>query len=165
MFAVHCFYALFEGSFHLHIQCTSLTVWRWDWGNTMCIRSVYRSLSHSKLISWHRMQFKTYNRDLTMALTHLAHTWFNSMVSSVASAKVSLVTFPFLNPLTDTFTSAKGWFPVSLNFYVRTCVKFTFGNKIEAMHETWFANIKVEPRSTSRLSSVLFILPLFYLRD
>ena len=26
-------------------------------------------------------------------------------------------------------------------------------------------SVKVEPRSTSRLSSALFILPLFYLRD
>ena len=30
---------------------------------------------------------------------------------------------------------SKGWFPVLRNFYVRTCVKFPFANKIEAMHE------------------------------
>ena len=29
----------------------------------------------------------------------------------------------------------KAWFPLLGNFYVRTCVKFTFANKIEAMHE------------------------------
>ena len=54
-------------------------------------------------------------------------------------------------------------------FYVRTSVKFTFANKIagEAMHERSFVHVsvKIEPRSTSRLSSALFILPLFYLCD
>ena len=59
----------------------------------------------------------------------------------------------------------KGSFPVSRNFYARTCVKFTFANKIEAMPERSHVSVKVEPRSTSRLSSALFILPLFYLRD
>ena len=34
-----------------------------------------------------------------------------------------------------------------------------FANKIEAMHERSLANVKVEPRLTSRLSSALFILP------
>ena len=48
--------------------------------------------------------------------------------------------------------------------YVRTCANFTFANKIEAMHESSLVSVKVEPRSTSRLSSALFILPLFYLR-
>ena len=48
---------------------------------------------------------------------------------------------------------------------MRPCVKFTFANKIEAMHERSFVIVKVESRSTSRLSSALFILPLFYLRD
>ena len=59
----------------------------------------------------------------------------------------------------------KGLFPVSRKFYARTCVKFTFANKIEAMPERSHVSVKVEPRSTSRLSSALFILPLFYLRD
>ena len=49
---------------------------------------------------------------------------------------------------------------------MRTCVKFTFGNKIiEAMHERSLVRAKVEPRSTSSLNSALFILSLFYLRD
>ena len=61
--------------------------------------------------------------------------------------------------------NAKGLFPVSRNFYVRMCVKFMFANKIEAMHERSLVSVKIEPRSTSRLSSALFILPLFYLRD
>ena len=47
---------------------------------------------------------------------------------------------------------------------MRTCVKFTFANKIEAMHERSLVSLKIEPRLTSRLSSALFILPLFYLR-
>ena len=51
------------------------------------------------------------------------------------------------------------------NFYVRSCVKFTFANKIEAMHERSLVSLKVEPRSTSRLRSALFTLPLFHLRD
>ena len=32
------------------------------------------------------------------------------------------------------------------------------------MHERSHVSVKVKPRSTSRLSSALFILPLFYLR-
>ena len=43
--------------------------------------------------------------------------------------------------------------------------KFTFANKREAMHERSLVSVKVEPRSTSRLCSALFIWPLFYLRD
>ena len=54
---------------------------------------------------------------------------------------------------------------MSRNFYVRTCVKFTFANKIDAMYERSHVSVKVEPRSTSRLISTLYILPLFYLRD
>ena len=55
----------------------------------------------------------------------------------------------------------KGWFPVSRNFYVRTCGKFTF-----AMRERSLVSMKLEPRSTSRLSLALFILPqLFYWRN
>ena len=30
---------------------------------------------------------------------------------------------------------------------------------------SYMQSVKIEPRSTSRLSSALFILPLFYLRD
>ena len=59
----------------------------------------------------------------------------------------------------------KAWFPLLGNFYVRTCVKFTFANKIEAMCERSHVSVKVEPRSTSRLFSTLYILPLFYLCD
>ena len=55
---------------------------------------------------------------------------------------------------------------MSRNFYVGTCVKFTFANKMEARHERSLISVKVEPHSTSRLSSALFYLaPLFYLRD
>ena len=50
-------------------------------------------------------------------------------------------------------------------FYVRTCVKFMFANKIEAIHERSLVSVKVEPRSTSLLSSARFFLPLFYLPD
>ena len=48
---------------------------------------------------------------------------------------------------------------------MRTCVKFTLTNQIEAMRERSLVSVKVESRSTSRLSSALFFLPLFYLRD
>ena len=48
---------------------------------------------------------------------------------------------------------------------MRTCVKFTFANKIETMHERSLVSVKFEPRSISRLHSALFTLPLFYLRD
>ena len=40
---------------------------------------------------------------------------------------------------------------------MRTCVKFPFANKIEEMHERSLVSVKVEPRSTPRLSSALFI--------
>ena len=50
-------------------------------------------------------------------------------------------------------------------FFVRTCVKFTLANILEAMHERLHVSVKVEPHSTSRLSSALFILPIVYLRD
>ena len=53
----------------------------------------------------------------------------------------------------------KGWFPVSRNFYVSTCVKFTFANKVEAMHERSLVSVKVEPRSTT----LSFKLSTFYL--
>ena len=46
-----------------------------------------------------------------------------------------------------------------------TCVKFTFANKIEAMSERSHVSAKVESRSTSRLISTIYILPLSYLRD
>ena len=38
---------------------------------------------------------------------------------------------------------------MSRNFYVRTLVKFTFANKIEAVHKRSLVSVKVEPRSTS----------------
>ena len=56
-------------------------------------------------------------------------------------------------------------FQLPRNFYVRTWVKFTFTNKIEAMHGRLLVSVKVEPSSTSRLISTLHILPLFYFRD
>ena len=40
----------------------------------------------------------------------------------------------------------KGGFPLSRNFYLRTRVKFTFANKIEAMHERSLVSVKVKPR-------------------
>ena len=56
-------------------------------------------------------------------------------------------------------------FQCHVNIYTRTCVKFSFANKIEAIHEgSLIVSVKVEPRSNSCLSSAFFILPLFYLR-
>ena len=54
-------------------------------------------------------------------------------------------------------------FPLSRNFSMRTCVKLTFADKIEAMYERSHVNVKVEFRSTSRLIST--ILPLSCLRE
>ena len=54
---------------------------------------------------------------------------------------------------------------MSPNFYVHTCVKFMFANKIEAKHEGLLVGVKVELCSTSHLSSALFILPLLYSCD
>ena len=56
-----------------------------------------------------------------------------------------------------------GCFPVSRNFYVGTCVKFTFANKMEARHEKSLISVKVDPRSTSLLSSALFISCLYFI--
>ena len=39
---------------------------------------------------------------------------------------------------------------MSRNFYVRTCVKFTFANEIGAMLERSHVNVKFVPRSISR---------------
>ena len=53
--------------------------------------------------------------------------------------------------------------PPRVDFQCReicTCVKFTFANKIEAMHK--WSLVSVKPRSTSRLCSARFI---FYSRD
>ena len=58
---------------------------------------------------------------------------------------------------------SKGWFPLSRNFYVRTCVKFTFANKIEAMYEGSHVSVKVETRSTSRLAQHLISCLYLYL--
>ena len=54
---------------------------------------------------------------------------------------------------------------VPLAFVLFCRVIFTFANKIEAIHEKSLVNAKLEPRSIARLSSVLFILPLFHLGD
>ena len=58
-----------------------------------------------------------------------------------------------------------GWFLLSPNFSMRTCVKFAFTNKIEAMYERSRVRVKVESRSTSRLISTIYILFRSYLRD
>ena len=62
-------------------------------------------------------------------------------------------------------STAKGLFPLSRNFSMRTHVDFTRANKIEAMYERPQVNVKVEPRSTFTLNlRVAFhTLPLFYL--
>ena len=54
---------------------------------------------------------------------------------------------------------------LSRNFYVRTCIKFTFANKIEEIYERSNASVKVETRTNSRLISTIYILPLLYLRE
>ena len=63
------------------------------------------------------------------------------------------------------FLSLRVDFQCRVIFTCARVEKFTFVNKMEAMHERSLVSVKVEPRSTFRLSSALFILPLFYLRD
>ena len=58
---------------------------------------------------------------------------------------------------------SNGWFPLSRSFYVLTCVTFAFAFKIEAMYERSHVNVKVEPRSTSRLHSQHFISCLYFI--
>ena len=45
----------------------------------------------------------------------------------------------------------------------RVKINVDFSNNIEAMFERSHVKVKVEPRSTSRLSSTLYILPLSYI--
>ena len=56
--------------------------------------------------------------------------------------------------------NAQTWFSSVLrrNFYLRTCVKFRFANKKEAMYERLRLKGKFEPRSTSCLSETLYSL-------
>ena len=59
------------------------------------------------------------------------------------------------------------YLPKKLSKYEKVIVSSTdrLGDKIEAMDEKSLVSVKLEPGSICRLSSVLFILPLFYLRD
>ena len=82
---------------------------------------------------------------LAVALLRSVHAWVARRGSSLSCVRLN--------------------FPLLGNFYVRTWVKFTLANKIEAIYERLHISIKVEPRSTSRLFSTLYILPLFYLSD
>ena len=54
---------------------------------------------------------------------------------------------------------------MSRNFYVRTCVKFTFANKIEAMHERSLVSVKDETSLNFSFKLSTFYLPLFYLNN
>ena len=45
---------------------------------------------------------------------------------------------------------------------MHACVKFTFAKKIETMSERSHVRVKVESRSTSRLISTIYILPLLF---
>ena len=67
--------------------------------------------------------------------------------------------FPLFSTTTTIFplfALTKGWFPVSRNFYMRTCVKFSFANKLEEMHERSLVSVKVGTRSTFYFASILF---------
>ena len=65
--------------------------------------------------------------------------------------------------ITDPRSSLKVDFQCRVNF---TCVLaqnlHVFANKMEAVHERSLVSVKVDPRSTSRLSSAHLMLPLFY---
>ena len=52
----------------------------------------------------------------------------------------------------------KGWFPMAGNFYVCTCVKFTFANKIEAMQaktRQWKSALRETTQSLTKYNAVL----------
>ena len=53
-------------------------------------------------------------------------------------------------------THSKGWFPMSRNFYVRTCVKFSFANKIARERKSWTSLNFSFKLSTFYLASILF---------
>ena len=63
---------------------------------------------------------------------------------------ISMLLFYMFKIFACLIAHSEGCFPLSRNFYVRTCVKFPFANtKIEAMHERSLVTVKVEPHSTS----------------
>ena len=69
------------------------------------------------------------------------------------TGKYSVVTKNLLFPSFSVVCStAKGLFPLSRNFSMRTHVDFTRANKIEAMYEMPQVDVKVEPRSTFTLN-------------
>ena len=57
------------------------------------------------------------------------------ILSSFAIASKAVYTLAVNGTPRKVFQYTKGWFPPSRKFYVRTCVKFTFANKIEAARE------------------------------
>ena len=58
----------------------------------------------------------------------------------------------------------KGWFPLSRNFSVRTHLKFTRVNEIEAMYERPRVNEELSDVQLLPLRVTFHTLPLFYLR-
>ena len=62
----------------------------------------------------------------------------------------------------DVRTETQGGFPVSRNFYERTCANFTHVNKIEPMYERVSVNVKVEPYSTFLLAALHTLLHFTY---
>ena len=104
----------------------------------------------------------------TTGIVLLLLTFYYNLKSVSANAKASKVISHdecYQKPLdSKTRTSTTTRFsrhlrlnPLSRKFYVRSCVKFTFANKIEAMYERSHVSVKVEPRSTSRLISTRVI--------
>ena len=119
-------------------------------------------------LDWRRaIELKNSEKFSTKLFTERIHPELQSLPSFWRffsnTKKISI--FSTTTTIFPLFALTKGWFPVSRNFYMRTCVKFSFANKLEAMHERSLVSVKVGTRSTSRLNSALFILPLFYSRD
>ena len=72
---------------------------------------------------------------LNMSMIIISQTWIFVTSHLVALYRFQNLSFPFAERKIYPGNDFKGWFPLSRNLYVRTWVKFTFANKIEAMYE------------------------------
>ena len=96
-------------------------------------------------------------------MLHFINTWDIACSAGVFWVGETLFVFALLKPPSLILWQWKIGESRNSNFYVRTCVKFTFANKIEAMYEGSHVSVKVETRSTSRLAQHLISCLYFYL--
>ena len=97
-------------------------------------------------------------RGATVFVVFFCFVFFFLTETATASKKVAFITV----------THIKVVIILEKYFFIFCCLEFKQNLRSQikqAMHERTLVSVKVEPRSNSRLSSALFILRLFYLRD